>query len=123
VFESLNELRYTAENGETYLIYFLEFWVAEDTNDFLMKYQIRREGREIFWYARMSRERAAHDLHLPSEAFEKQPADVLQAQVAQHLKKLFVRVIKRGLDKGFEESHTEFVFSVETPIEKRTWHE
>ncbi|KPK70342.1 hypothetical protein AMJ87_08975 [candidate division WOR_3 bacterium SM23_60] len=123
MFESLNELKYTAVNGETYLIYFLEFWVADDTKDFLVKYQIRREGKEIFWYARMSQERAAHDLHVAKEAFEKTPEKELQTQVAQHLKKLFVHVIKKGLDKGFEESHTEFVFSVETPIEKRRWHE
>ncbi|KPK73710.1 hypothetical protein AMJ87_00885 [candidate division WOR_3 bacterium SM23_60] len=123
MFESLNELKYTAENGKTYLIYFLKFWVAEDTHDFLTKYQIRRAGKEIFWYARMSRERAAHDLNLPRATFGKTPSKALQTQVAQHLKKLFVHVIKKGLDRGFEESHTEFVFSVETPIEKRTWHE
>ena len=123
MFESLNELKYKAENGETYLIYFLEFWVADDTKDFLVKYQIRREGKEIFWYARMSGERAAHDLNLPKKTFEKTLEKELQTQVAQHLNKLFVHVIKKGLDKGFEESHTEFVFSVETPIVRRTWRE
>jgi hypothetical protein len=123
MFESLNELKYTTESGKTYLIYFLKFWVAEDTKDFLLKYQIRHEGKEIFWYARMSPERAARDLNLLGEVFDKTLEKDVLTQVGQHFKKLFIHVIKKGLDKGFEESHTEFVFSVEIPIKKRTWHE
>jgi len=122
VFEQLNELKYKAENGKTYVVYFLEFWVATDgTGDFLVKYQIRGEDSDFFWYGRMSRERAAQDLKLPKKALQKMPDAELQEHVAHHLKHVFMHVIKKGLDKGFEKSHTEFVFSVETPIIKRKW--
>ena len=124
MFEQLNELKYRAQNGKTYLIYFLEFWVAtENSGDFLVKYQIRHENKEIFWYARMTRARAAHDLQITEHTLDKMTEQELKEQVAHHLKKQFMHVLKKGLDKGFEESHTEFVFSVETPILKRTWHE
>jgi hypothetical protein len=124
MFEQLNELKYNAENGKTYIVYFLEFWVATDgTDDYFVKYQIRGEDKDFFWFGRMSRERAIQDLKLSENTLKKMPDREIQEQVAHHFKHVFLHVLKRGLDKGFEESHTEFVFSVETPITKRRWRE
>jgi hypothetical protein len=124
MFEQLNELKYKAESGKQYTIYFLKFWKAKDKrNDFIVKYQIRSEDKDFVWYGRISKERVMADLELKPKDKQKMSHDKLEYRIQQHLKKLLVHVIKKGLDKGFEEPNTEFVFYKKPPITKRVWNE
>ncbi|UCG92285.1 MAG: hypothetical protein JSV97_00835 [candidate division WOR-3 bacterium] len=124
IFEQLNELKYAAETGKTYIIYFLKFWRAEDKkDDFLIKYQINTTDKEFFCYGRITKKRAISDLQLTQQDMKKLPDRELQQKVQNHLKRLIVHVIKRGLDKGFEESNAEFIFDLKPPVARREWHE
>ena len=122
MFEQLNELEYHAQTGKRYILYFLKFWQPEDkTGDFVVKYQIRAENRDIVWYGRMSRKRVYHDLGIDKRMQKKTPPDTLERLIKRHLQSMLVHVIKKGLDKGYEESNTEFVFYLDQPIMRRTW--
>lgn len=124
MFEQLNELKYVAETKKTYIIYFLKFWRAEDKkNDFLIKYQINTTDREFFCYGRITKKRVMSDLQLTPQDMKKLSARELQQKVQNHLKRLIVHVIKRGLDKGFEDSNTEFIFDLKPPVARREWRE
>lgn len=124
MFEQLNEFKYNAENGKTYIIYFLKFWKVENKKkDFIVKYQIRSSDRDFIWYGRISKKRVISDLKLMPKDIKKIPDKELEYRIQEHLKKLFIYVIKKGLDKGFEEPNTEFVFYKEPPIAKRVWNE
>jgi hypothetical protein len=123
-YEQLNELKYNAQNGKTYLLYFLKFWKAEDKkNDFIVKYQIRGAHKDFFCYGRISKKRALDDLQSTSRDVDGLTDQELQQEIQQHLKRLLIHVIERGLDKGFEESNTEFVFYSKPLIAKRMWQE
>jgi len=121
MFEQLNELEYRALCGKTYILYFLKFWQSEDSGDYVVKYQIRAEQRDIVWYGRMSRERALGDLRIEPGTLKKTSPDVLEKMIKQLLKSMLVHVIKKGLDKGYEEPNAEFVFYQDQPIMRRTW--
>lgn len=124
MFEQLNELKYNAENGKTYTIYFLKFWSPEDKrDDYIVKYQIRSSDKDFVWYGRISKDRAMSDLKLTSKAKGKISNKELSHRIQEHLKKLFIYVTKKGLDKGFEEANTEFIFYKKPPIAKRIWSE
>lgn len=120
MFEQLNELKYNAKTGKTYIMYFLKFWRAEDKkDDFIVKYQINSSDKEFFCYGRISKKRAMSDLKLTTKDVKKLSDRELEQKIQGYIKRLLLYVIKRGLDKGFEESHTEFVFYVKPPITKR----
>ncbi len=124
MFEQLNELKYNAQNGKTYLIYFLKYWqVSERGDDYIVKYQIRSSGKDFVWYGRISKERALSDLKLTPKAAQKIPKKALGDKIEAHLKRLFMYVAKKGLDKGYEEADTEFVFHANRSIAKRRWGE
>ncbi len=124
MFEQLNELKYKAQNGETYLVYFLKHWEATDKRgDSIVKYQIRSSDKDFVWYGRISRERAVSDLKSMPKEKGKISKKELDDRIIAHLKRLFVYVAKKALDKGYEQADTEFVFYVKPQIEKRTWRE
>jgi len=124
MFEQLNELKYNAKSEKTYIMYFLKFWRAEDKkDDFIVKYQINSADKEFFCYGRISKKRAMGDLNLTPKDVKKLSDRELEQKVQDHLKRLLVYIIKKGLDKGFEEPNTEFVFYTKPPIAKRVWSE
>ncbi len=124
MFEQLNELKYTASNGKTYILYFLKFWQTKDKKkDYIVKYQIRSSDKDFVWYARMSKERALSDLKLTPKIRESISKKELGSEIEKHLKEIFVYVIKKGLDKDFNEPNTEFVFYKKSPVIKRIWNE
>lgn len=116
--QQLNEFKYQAETGKVYVVYFLKFWEA---GDFIVKYQITASDRDFFWYGRISKERALLDLKISEDEAESMAKDDFQNKIREHLKMLFTSVMKKGLDKGFEESNTEFMFFKEPAIAKRVW--
>ncbi len=123
IFEQLNELKYEAQNGKTYIIYFLKFWNDQDKrDDYVAKYQITSSERNFVWYGRISKERFIDDLKLPTKAIRRMSAQELEQRIQEHVKELLVHVIKKGLDKGFEEANTEFVFYKKPSITKRVWN-
>lgn len=121
MFQSLNEFKFVAETGKSYIIYFLKFWQVD--NDYIIKYQIRAPDRDFFWFGRISKERALIDLKISSEDNRTMKKDELEQKIKEHLMILFTSVLKKGLDKGFEEPDTEFVFYKEPFITKRIWKE
>lgn len=121
MFQSLNEFRYIAETGKNYIIYFLKFWQVD--NDFIVKYQIRAPDRDFFWYGRISKERAWIDLKINPKDSRVIRKEELGNKIKEHLMSLFTAVLKKGLDKGFEEPNTEFVFYKEPFVMKRRWEE
>jgi hypothetical protein len=121
MFEQLNELEYRARSGRKYVLYFLKFWQSEDNGDYVVKYQIRAQERDIVWYGRMSRERALGDIGIEPRVLKETPPDTLEKMIKQHLQSVLVHVIKKGLDKGYEEPNAEFVFYCDQPITRRTW--
>jgi len=124
MFEQLNELKYTAENGKTYIIYFLKFWQTKDKKkDFIVKYQIRSADKDFVWYARMSKERALSDLKLTQKDKKTMFKKEFISKIEKHLKQTFIYIIKKGLDKDFYEPNIEFVFYKKPPIAKRVWSE
>jgi hypothetical protein len=124
LFEQSNEFRYHAANGKHYVVYFLKFWQTDDkAGDYIVKYQIRSQESDFVWYGRMSRARVQEELKISPEVFKKYPEGALRERVEQDLKRMFIFIIKRGLDKGFEEPNTEFLFDKGKPITKRTWSE
>ena len=65
MFQQPNEFKYTAATGKIYIIYLLKFWQADDKkDDYLIKYEIRSDEKDIYWYGRISRERALLDLKI-----------------------------------------------------------
>lgn len=124
MFEQLNELKYKAETGKTYVIYFLKFWRPEaKKDDFLIKYQINASDKEFFCYGRITKKRVMSDLQLTQRDMKKLRDTGLEQKIQEHLKRLFIYVMKRGLNKGFEEPNTEFVFDLKPPVARREWHE
>lgn len=123
MFEQLNELKYNAQNGKTYLLYFLKYWKLSEQGDFIVKYQIRSTDRDFVWYGRISKERAVSDLKLTQRDVRKIPKKELNERIEVYLKRLFVYVAKKGLDKGYEEADTEFVFLKNQSVTKRIWCE
>jgi hypothetical protein len=122
LFEQYNEFRYKAATGKEYVVYFLKFWQTDDDPyDYIVKYQIRAEGNDFVWYGRMSRARVQEELKISPEVFDSYPEGALLERVEQDLKRMFIFIIKRGLDKGFEEPNTEFIFEKGASITKRTW--
>ena len=71
----------------------------------------------------MSRERALIDLKISQKETKSIAKEDLVNRIKDHLRALFVSVMKKGLDKGFEEPNTEFVFYKEPLVAKRTWQE
>jgi len=124
MFRPLNEFKYTAKTGKIFVIYFLKFWPARDEkNDYIVKYQIRASDKDFVWYGRISKERYMSDVKVPTNDIKSISKQALEERIQNHLKKLFIYVIKKGLDKGFEEANTEFVFYKKPPILKRAWNE
>ena len=124
MFRPLNEFKYTAKTGKIFVIYFLKFWPARDEkNDYIVKYQIRASDKDFVWYGRISKERYMSDVKVPTNDIKSISKQALEERIQNHLKKLFIYVIKKGLDKGFEEANTEFVFYKKPPILKRVWNE
>jgi len=123
MFEQLNELKYNAQNGKTYLMYFLKYWKLSEQGDFIVKYQIRSSDRDFVWYGRISKERAVSDLKLTQKDAQKIPEKELNDRIEAYLKRLFVYVAKKGLDKGYEKADTEFVFLKNRSVTKRIWCE
>jgi hypothetical protein len=124
MFQQLNEFKYTATTGKTYIIYFLKFWHASDKkNDYIVKYQIRGPERDFVWYGRVSKERFFADHQNIEREKKKRSEKELDDEIKIYLKKLFIYVLKKALDKGFEEPNTEFIFYKDPPIVKRTWSE
>lgn len=122
MFEQLNELEYHAQTGKQYILYFLKFWQPEGkTGDYVVKYQIRAKKRDIVWYGRISRECALQDLGIDKRSLKKTSPDTLEKMIKRHLQSMLVHVIKKGLDKGYEEPNAEFVFYLDQPIMRRTW--
>lgn len=115
MFQQLNEFKYKAATGKEYIVYFLKFWHAKD---YFIKYQIRATEKEIFWYGRMSEERALIDLEISKKEKKSIKKEELESKIKDHLEKLIVSVMKKGLDKGFEEPNTEFVFYKESFVSK-----
>ncbi|KPJ73478.1 hypothetical protein AMJ52_03600 [candidate division TA06 bacterium DG_78] len=124
MFQQLNEFKYTATTGKTYIVYFLKFWHASDKkNDYIVKYQIRGPERDFVWYGRISKGRFFTD-HKNADRDSKKHSEIeLEDEIKIYLKKLFIYILKKALDKGFEEPNTEFVFYKKPPIVKRTWSE
>jgi hypothetical protein len=120
MFQQPNEFKYTAATGKAYIIYILKFWRADD---YFVKYQIRGSQRDFFWYGRMSEERALLDLDIGKKEKKSISKEELENKIREHLEALFVSVMKKGLDRGFEETNTEFVFYKEPFVTKRTWAE
>ncbi|OGC39181.1 hypothetical protein A2Y85_08655 [candidate division WOR-3 bacterium RBG_13_43_14] len=116
MFQQLNEFKYTAATGKVYIVYFLKFW---RTDDYFVKYQIRSSDKDFFWYGRMSEERARLDLKISKKEKKSIAKEDIENKIKDHLETLFVSVMKKGLDKGFEEPHTEFVFHKEPFASKR----
>jgi hypothetical protein len=124
LFEQYNEFRYKAATGKEYVVYFLKFWQTDDkARDYIVKYQIRAPEGDFVWYGRMSRSRVQQELKISAEDFHRYPEGALLERVEQDLKRMFIFIIKRGLDKGFEEPNTEFIFDKGTTITRRTWQE
>ncbi|MBN2621622.1 hypothetical protein JXB22_11125 [candidate division WOR-3 bacterium] len=124
LFEQSNEFKYRAATGKEYTVYFLKFWQTDDdARDYVVKYQIRSPEGDFVWYGRMSRERVREELKIAKDVFDTYPEGTLRERVEQDLKRMFVFIIKRGLDKGFEEPSTEFIFQKGAPITKRIWSE
>lgn len=117
--QQLNEFKYNAETKKSYIVYFLKFW--EDGGDYIVKYQIRGVNKDLFWFGRISKERALIDLKINSRELKSIPKEEVVKKIKEHLMILFTTVMKKGLDKGFEESNTEFVFYKEPFVTKRTW--
>lgn len=124
MFQQLNEFKYTAATGKTYIVYFLKFWCAErKKSDYIVKYQIRGPERDFVWYGRISKERFMVDVEKTGGDIKNFSEEELVDKIKTYLKKLFIYIIKKALDKEFEESNTEFVFYKKPPIVKRTWSE
>ncbi|MEO0206902.1 MAG: hypothetical protein ABIL22_09555 [candidate division WOR-3 bacterium] len=117
--QQLNEFKYNAETGKIYIVYFLKFW--KDGEDYIVKYQIRGEEKDLFWYGRISKERALIDLKINPKQIKSIPNEEFEKKIKEHLMVLFTTVMKKGLDKGFEEPNTEFVFYKEPFVTKRNW--
>jgi hypothetical protein len=121
-FEQYNEFRYRAATGKEYTVYFLKFWQTDDEpSDYVVKYQIRASEGDFIWYGRVSRARVQEELKISPEVYDSYPEGALLERVEQDLKRMFIFIIKRGLDKGFEEPNTEFVFEKGSSIIRRTW--
>jgi hypothetical protein len=120
MFQQPNEFKYRAENGKNYIIYFLKFWPDDD---YIIKYQIRAPDKDFFWHGRMSKERALADLKLGQKEAKALGPEELELKIKTHLQALFISVMEKGLDKGFEEPNTEFVFYKEPFVTKRVWVE
>ena len=120
MFQSPNEFKYVAATGKSYIIYLLKSWRADD---YIVKYQIRTEDRDFFWHGRMSEERALLDLKIDKKEKKSIAGEDLANKIKEHLEALFVSVMKKGLDKGFEEPGIEFVFYKEPFVTKRIWTE
>jgi hypothetical protein len=124
MFQQLNEFKYTATTGKTYIIYFLKCWHTPDKkNDYIVKYQIRGLERDFVWYGRISKERFFADRKNTDKASKKHSEIELEDEIKIYLKKLFIYVLKKALNKGFEEPNTEFVFYKKPSIIKRAWSE
>jgi hypothetical protein len=124
MFQQLNEFKYTAATDKVYLVYFLKFWQASDKkHDYIVKYQIRGPERDFVWYGRVSKGRFFADRKNLDRERKKRLGKELEDEIKTYLKKLFIYVLKKALDKGFEEPNTEFVFYKKPPIIKRTWNE
>ncbi len=121
MYEQLNEFKYTAQTGKTYIIYFLKFWQDEENKDYIAKYQIRSQDRDIVWYGRISKERALIDLNIIAKDAKSMDKKELESKIVIHLKKLIITVMFKGLDKGYEEPNTEFVFYKDPLVAKRIW--
>lgn len=119
MYHKLNEFKYTAKSGKIYIIYFLKFWKTED---YVVKYQIRTENKDFFWFGRLSFQRFLIDNKLSQEDIKKMSEDELNAKIEEHLRNLFVSVMIKGLDSGYEEPDIEFVFYKEPLVSKRKWH-
>ena len=121
-FEQLNEFRYKAATGKEYIVYFLKFWQdPANAGDFIIKYQITSPQGDFVWYGRMSRGRVQDELQLTAEVFDKYPEGALFERIEQLFKRAFIFIIKKGLDKGYEEPNTEFIFDAGKPLSKRIW--
>ena len=120
MFQQLNEFKFSAASGKEYIIYFLKFWSA---GDYIIKYQIRTPDRDFFWYGRISKERALTDLKQGPKEAKALGTEELELRIKTHFQTLFISVMEKGLDKGFEEPNTEFVFYKETFVTKRVWEE
>jgi hypothetical protein len=124
MFEQLNELVYTAATGKKYTIYFLKFWKPDKKkNDYVVKYQLRTSDGDFVWYGRTSRQRVMADLKISKQEYAKMRTAEVEQTIEKHLKKLLLYVMKRGLDKGFEDPNTEFIFYVKPLMSKRVWGE
>jgi hypothetical protein len=120
MFQQLNEFKYQAATGKSYIVYLLKYWPGDDH---VVKYEIRSPARDFYWYGRISRERALADLKLSAKDAKALPAEELELRIKSHLQQLFISVMEKGLDKGFEEPNTEFVFYKEPFVTKRIWEE
>jgi hypothetical protein len=120
MFQQLNEFKYQAATGKSYIVYLLKYWPGEDH---VVKYEIRSEERDFFWYGRISRERALSDLKIGAKEAKALPAEELELRIKTHLQRLFISVMEKGLDKGFEENNAEFVFYKDPFVTKRIWEE
>uniref|UniRef100_A0A7C4Y9F6 Uncharacterized protein n=1 Tax=candidate division WOR-3 bacterium TaxID=2052148 RepID=A0A7C4Y9F6_UNCW3 len=118
MYHKLNEFRYNAKNGKNYIIYFLKFWKGED---YFVKYQIRTQEKDFFWFGRISLERVLMDLKLDEKEIKKLSELELDIKIEEHLRNLFIAVMIKGLDNGYEEPDTEFVFYKEPFVFKRKW--
>ena len=124
MFQQLNEFKYEAGTGKIYIIYFLKFWHAtERPNDYVVKYQIRAPDKDFVWYGRISKARFMIDHKVTDENIAAITQGELENRIQSHLRQLFIHVMKKGLDKGFEEPNTEFAFYEQPPVIKRVWHE
>jgi len=113
VFQQLNEFRYKAKTGKDYIIYFLKFFPSPNKkNEYIIKYQIRTGDKDLVWYGRASKSVASSLFNKKIKKGE---------DFEEDFKKLFVYLIKKGLDKGFEETNIEFVFSQDGSIVKQKW--
>jgi hypothetical protein len=121
MYEQLNEFKYTAQTGKEYIIYFLKYWIDDEKKDYIAKYQIRSQDRDIVWYGRISKERALLDLSINAKELKSMDKKELESKIVVHLKKLIITVMFKGLDKGFEEPNTELVFYKEPLVAKRIW--
>ncbi len=121
MFQTLNEFKYVAETGKSYIIYFLKFWQVGD--DYIVKYEIRATDRDFFWFGRISKERALIDLKIDPGDAKSIKEEELYQKIKEYLMILFTSVLKKGLDKGFEEPNAEFVFYKEPFVLKRFWQE
>ncbi|OGC42785.1 hypothetical protein A2Y85_07110 [candidate division WOR-3 bacterium RBG_13_43_14] len=71
----------------------------------------------------MSEERALLDLKISKKEKKSIAKQDMENKVKDHLETLFVSVMKKGLDKGFEEPHAEFVFYKEPLVSRRVHSE